>query len=202
MEQEIPDTNNNAIDLAVLDAPVLAREGVTLFLLHLASAGAFDPIWSDHIHAEWSRDAPRQHPTLPVEWSRQRRQALEAAFPAANVAGSRDMLDEIVSHCTTPAERKAAHVLATALSARAAVIISDSSFCLGGVISKLWHDVAVVEADAWCQDLLDRRTDLVLEGARAHRARIAPMETEAWLKRLAVHLPGTAASLAARGDAL
>ena len=112
------------IDLAVLDAPVLARGRQTLFLLHLADAGAFDPVWSDQIHADWTRDLQRRHPGIPVERIRHRRLEMDRAFPVANVVASRDAQEEVMAHCTTAAERRGAHVLATALSARAAVIVT------------------------------------------------------------------------------
>jgi hypothetical protein len=160
----------NAIELAVLDAPVLTRGALSMFLLHLADAGAFDPVWSDQIHVEWTRELQRLRPEIPAERLRQRRAELERAFPVANVIASRDAQDEVLAHCTTQAERKSAHVLATALSARASVIVSDTSFCLAEVMSKVWHDIAVLSPDDWCIELLDRQQASVLAGCQAHRA--------------------------------
>lgn len=158
-----------AIELAVLDAPVLARGTLTSFLLHLAEAGAFDPVWSEQIHLDWARDLQRARPDIPPDRIRHRRLELERAFPVANVVASRDAQEEVLAHCTTPAERRNAHILATALSARAAVIVTDASFCLTAVMAKLWHDTAVLSPDAWCMELLDRQETAVLEGCRAHR---------------------------------
>jgi hypothetical protein len=171
------------IELAVLDAPVLARGILTLFLLQLADAGAFDPVWSEQIHIEWTRDLQRSRPDIPLERLRHRRIELDRAFPVANVIASRDAQEEVLAHCTTAAERRAAHVLATALSARAAVIVTDASFCLTEVMSKLWHDTAVLSPDAWCLELLDRRAQPVLDASRAHRASLARGEISAddWL---------------------
>lgn len=42
--------------VAVLDACVLFQGRLTNLLLHLAEAKAFEPIWSDDIHAEWMRN--------------------------------------------------------------------------------------------------------------------------------------------------
>lgn len=190
----------SAIDLAVLDAPVLARGHLTLFLLHLAEAGAFDPVWSDQIHADWVRDLQRQRPDIPVERLRHRRLELDRAFPVANVVASRDAQDEVLAHCTTAAERRGAHVLATALSARAAVIVTSKDFCLAAVMSKLWHDTAVLSPDAWCLELLDRRPAAVILGARTHRAAHGRGCTpDQWLARLSqmpVGLPRSAGRLA------
>jgi hypothetical protein len=195
-----------AVELAVLDSPVLARSVLTLFLLHLAEAGAFDPVWSDQIHADWIRDVQRRRPDIAVERFRQRRLEMDRAFPVANVVVSRDAHDEVLAHCTTPVERKCAHVLATALSARAAVIVTDDTFRLTAVMAKLWHDTAVLSPDAWCLELLDRHPDAVLTGARAHRASLMPaMTVEAWLALLRepqAGLPMTAGRLAGQADKL
>ena len=151
MEQPAPPAPvATGIELAVLDAPVLARGTLTLFLLHLAEAGAFDPVWSEQIHTDWARELQRLRPDIPPERLRHRRVELDRAFPVANVIASRDAQDEVLAHCTTSAERRSAHVLATALSARAAVIVTDASFCLTEVMSKLWHDTAILSPDGWC----------------------------------------------------
>lgn len=196
----------SAIDLAVLDAPVLARGHLTLFLLHLAEAGAFDPVWSDQIHADWARDLQRQRPDIPVERLRLRRLELDRAFPVANVVASRDAQDEVLAHCTTAAERRGGHVLATALSARAAVIVTDKGFGLTAVMARLWHDTAVLSPDAWCLELIDRRPAAVIQGARAHRAaRWRGCAPEQWLARLRqppLGLPRSAGMLANFQDRL
>jgi len=178
--------NRTAVELAVLDAPVLTRGVLTLFLLHLAEAGAFDPVWSDQIHADWARELQRRRPDIPMERLRHRRVEMDRAFPVANVIPSRDAQDEVLAHCTTQAERRSAHVLATALSARAAVIVTDGAFCLTEVMSKIWHDTAVLSPDAWCLELLDRHEAAVLDGGRAHRASLThgDASADAWLALL------------------
>ena len=179
-----------------------------MFLLNLAEAGAFlDPVWSDLIHNDWVRDLQRTRPDIPIERLRYRRQELDRCFPVANVIASRDAQDEVLAHCTTPAERKSAHVLATALSARAAVIVTDASFCLTEVMSKLWHDTAVLTPDAWCLELLDRHAPAVLDGGRLHRTSLpkGDMGADEWLAMLRdprLGLPGTADRLAALTDQL
>jgi hypothetical protein len=186
-----------AVELAVLDAPVLARGILTLFLLHVADAGAFDPVWSDQIHTDWARELQRFRPDMPMERLRHRRVEMDRAFPIANVIASRDAQEEVLAHCTTPAERRSAHVLATALSARAAVIVTDATFCLTGVMSKVWHDTAVLSPDAWCLELLDTHEAAVLAGGRAHRTSRTrgAISVDSWLALLRephVGLPRTA----------
>ena len=196
-----------AVELAVLDAPVLARGILTLFLLHLAEAGAFDPVWSDQIHTDWARQLQRFRPDMPMERLRHRRVEMDRAFPIANVIASRDAQEEVLAHCTTAAERKSAHVLATALSARAAVIVTDTTFCLTGVMSKIWHDTAVLSPDEWCLELLDAHETAVVKGCRAHRASLTRGDpsVDGWLALLReahVGLPRMADRLAGRRDRL
>jgi PIN domain len=196
-----------AVELAVLDAPVLARGMLTLFLLNLADAGAFDPVWSDQIHTDWVRELQRLRPDVPIERLRHRRLAMDRAFPVANVIVSRDAQEEVLAHCTTPTERKSAHVLATALSARAAVIVTDTSFCLTEVMSKLWHDTAVLSPDAWCLELLDRHEAAVLGGGRAYRANLTKGDNsvDGWLASMReprVGLSRTADRLSGHRDQL
>jgi predicted nucleic acid-binding protein len=178
-----------------------------MFLLNLAEAGAFDPVWSDQIHSDWVRELQRTRPNIPTERLRYRRQELDRCFPVANVLASRDALEEVLAHCTTPAERKNAHVLATALSARAAVIVTDASLCLTEVMSKLWHDTAVLTPDAWCLELLDRHEPAVLDGSRLHRASLTKGDISAdeWLAMLRdprLGLPSTSGRLARLADQL
>jgi hypothetical protein len=144
---------------------------------------------------------------MPMERLRHRRVEMDRAFPVANVIASRDAQDEVLAHCTTPAERKSAHVLATALSARAAVIVTGASFCLTEVMSKLWHDTAVLSPDAWCMELLDRHEPAVLRGCRTHRASLTKGNTsgDGWLSILRephVGLTRTADRLAGHRDLL
>ena len=177
----------------MLDAPVLARGMLTSFLLALAEAGAFDPVWSEQIHGEWAKDLQRLRHDIPVAKLRHRRAELDRAFPVASVTASRDAIDEVLANCTTAAERKSAHVLAIALSARAAVIVTDEAFCLTAVMARLWHDIAVLSPDAFCVELLDRHETTVLPAIHAHRVLLG--RAEAWTDLLAA-LPATAARLA------
>jgi hypothetical protein len=75
------------------------------------------------------------------------------------------------------------------------------------VMGKLWHDTAVLSADAWCLELMDRHEPCVLEGARAHRASVTLGDSsiDGWLALLSgprVGLLGTAGRLAAHRDLL
>jgi hypothetical protein len=52
---------------AVLDANVLYRYPLTSFLLELAEARLYRPIWSNDIHEEWMRAVARDRPDLTTE---------------------------------------------------------------------------------------------------------------------------------------
>ena len=72
------------VPVAVLDACVLFQGRLTNLLLHLAEAKAFEPIWSDDIHAEWMRNL-HSGMGIPVDKIEYRRGEMERAFPEANV---------------------------------------------------------------------------------------------------------------------
>jgi hypothetical protein len=71
------------METAVLDACVLFRGGVQDFLLWVAEAGVFSPVWSTTIHEEWikSRRAKFGDPLSRLEHARRQ---MEQAFPGAN----------------------------------------------------------------------------------------------------------------------
>jgi len=71
------------MDIAVLDASVLFRGGVRDFLLWLAEAGAFSPVWSNMIHEEWMRNRRAKFDD-PVSRLDHARTEMERAFPGAN----------------------------------------------------------------------------------------------------------------------
>jgi hypothetical protein len=72
------------MEAAVLDASVLFRGGIRDFLLWLAEAGAFSPVWSDMIHDEWMRNRRIKFgdATSRLEWARSE---MERAFPRSQL---------------------------------------------------------------------------------------------------------------------
>ncbi len=111
--------------VAVLDACVLFQGRLTDLLLHLAEAKAFEPIWSDDIHAEWMRNL-HSDMGIPLDKIEYRHGEMEKAFPAANVPASPALVATIEPMSRTAAQRKDAHVVATAVIAKATVIVTHN----------------------------------------------------------------------------
>ena len=103
------------METAVLDASVLFRGGVRDFLLWVAEAGAFSPVWSDLIHQEWMRN---RHAKFGDALSRleHARREMERAFPGANFAPERKTLARL--RLPDPGD---VHVVAAAVAPRRAL---------------------------------------------------------------------------------
>jgi len=102
------------VAIAVLDACILFQGRLTDLLLCLAENGAFDPIWSDEIHAEWSRNLAASNLHIPQDRIDWRKAEMDRAFPTASCAAVPALTRAVRGMCSTPAQRKDAHVVATA----------------------------------------------------------------------------------------
>jgi predicted nucleic acid-binding protein len=170
--------------VAVLDACVLYQGWLTDLLLCLAEAGAFEPVWSDAIHAEWMRNL-RSRPDIPVAKIEYRRSEMDKAFPAANVAAPPALVSAIQAVCGTAAQRKDAHVVATAVAAEATVIVTHNIKDFApAVLSR--YGMTKIRPDPFCVDLLAANQARVLAGIRAHRAslRRTPMGPDQYIAHL------------------
>ncbi|MCQ9156834.1 PIN domain-containing protein [Acidomonas methanolica] len=173
------------VPIATLDACVLFQGWLTDLLLNLAEAGAFEPIWSDEIHREWMTNlqAARGIPADRIAW---RRREMERAFPAANVTASAADITAIQAASRTAAQRKDAHVVATAALAEADFIVTHNIKDFApDVLAR--HGLVKIRPDAFCADLLRHGEAQVLVGIRAHRAslRLNPLSAGQYIDHLA-----------------
>lgn len=151
------------MEAAVLDASVLFRGGVRDFLLWVAEAGAFTPIWSDKIHEEWirSRRVKFGDPESRLDWART---AMERAFPGANFEPD----SKILASLRLP-DAGDVHVVATAVAAEANSIVTyNERHFPEQVLAPL--GLRAVTPDFFCLRLLGENSRLVIEGVRLHRA--------------------------------
>jgi predicted nucleic acid-binding protein len=171
--------------VATLDACVLFQGWLTDLLLCLAEAKAFEPIWSDEIHAEWMRNL-HSRMGIPIEKVEYRRDEMERAFPAANVAATPALVSAIQGLSNTVAQRKDAHVVATAVASKATVIVTHNVRDFAPKV--LGHyGLSKIRPGAFCVDLLGNCQAQVLAGIRTHRASLkrTPMSTARYLDYLA-----------------
>lgn len=110
---------NNQKQIVVLDACVIYPAPIRDFLLHLAIENLFEPHWSNKIQDEWIRNLLIKRPDLTETALRKTVNAMNLAFPEANVITSIALEKKLV----LPDENDR-HVLATAIKAKANYILT------------------------------------------------------------------------------
>jgi predicted nucleic acid-binding protein len=173
-----------AMPVVVLDACVLFQGKLTNLLLNLAEAKAFEPIWSEDIHTEWMGNLAANM-AIPGNRIAYRRAEMEKAFPVANVPATLMVISAVQAKCKTAAQRKDAHVVATALKAHAGLIVTHNIKDFAPQV--LGHyGLSKIRPDPFCVDLLANRQSQVIAGVRVHRSSLkkTPMSPEQYLDYL------------------
>jgi hypothetical protein len=93
---------------------------------------------------------------------------MERAFPAANCAADPVLTLAVQAMCRTPAQRKDAHVVATAVWAKASTIVTHNIEDFAPMVMQ-HYGLAKIRPDAFCVELLANRQAEVLAGLREHR---------------------------------
>jgi predicted nucleic acid-binding protein len=168
-----------AAETAVVDACVLFRGGVRDFLLWVAEAGVFSPVWSNVIHDEWikNRHAKRGDPMSRLDYARAE---MEKAFPGANF----DPDPQTLTTLKLP-DMNDLHVVATAVAAKANSIVTyNGRHFPGPVVEPL--GLRIETPDMFCARLINQARALVIEGARLHRSGLKkpPYNSEPYLDHL------------------
>ncbi|MGY4799840.1 PIN domain-containing protein [Teichococcus aerofrigidensis] len=173
------------MEVAVLDACILFQGKLTDLLLCLAEAKAFEPVWSDEIHLEWKRNLALSM-SIPMDKIDYRHAEMERAFPAANVPGSASLTAMIQAMCKTAAQRKDAHVVASAVNAEAGSIVTHNIKDFHGTVLAHYR-LAKHRPDPFCAGLLASQQAEALAGLRAHRASLkrTPMNATEYVNYLA-----------------
>jgi hypothetical protein len=183
--------------VAVLDACVLFRGRLTDFLLRLAEAGLFEPVWSAEIEAEWVRALHRRR-GIPLAVLAARCGALASAFPGAACEPGPARLEAVRARCRSEAQRKDAHVAATALTAEARWIVTDNT---ADFPRRLLQPLGLraMRPDDFCAVLLALDPARVLAAAARHRSGLPmPAGYPALLASRRMSLPRLARWLAAQ----
>jgi predicted nucleic acid-binding protein len=106
---------------ALIDSNVFFSMAITDLMLETARAGAFRACWSQHIHAEWTRNLLEKNPDLEKSKIDRRRKAMDLAIPDALVEGYEHLIDGL-----TLINAKDRHVLAAAIAGGADVIVTKN----------------------------------------------------------------------------
>jgi predicted nucleic acid-binding protein len=182
---------------SVLDASILYSAAVRDLVLSLAANGLYRPAWSALIHDEWMRNLiTNQGGGASIQaYAARTRQRMDAIFPDAIVDG----FQALIAGLTLP-DAKDRHVLATAIHAGAAVIVTynlrdfpASELAKFGI--EAWHP------DEFVEFLLKVELDAALDAIREHRARLRqPAKSQSeYIDMLMnkLHMPRTAQTLVA-----
>lgn len=105
--------------VAVLDACVLYPAPIRDLLLSLAAEELYLPKWTELIHDEWTRNLLLNRPELTASQLQKTREAMQGAFPTADVTHFEPWLEGVV--LPDPAD---CHVLATAIQCQAIVVVT------------------------------------------------------------------------------
>jgi predicted nucleic acid-binding protein len=160
---------------SVLDASILYSAALRDLVLSLAANGLYRPAWSELIHDEWMRNLIANHGGGAgiQAYAARTRQRMDAVFPAALIDG----FQALTVGLTLP-DAKDRHVLATAIHAGAAVIVTYN--LRDFPVSEL----AKFGIEAWPPDefvefLVNAEIDAALDAIREHRARLRrPSKTQ------------------------
>jgi predicted nucleic acid-binding protein len=104
---------------AVLDACILYPAPIRDLLLSFAEVGLFNPFWSDKINDEWVRNLLLNRADLSLEKLQSTVDAMNFAFPDANVQENSGLTDSI----SLP-DLNDRHVLATAIQCESSLIVT------------------------------------------------------------------------------
>ena len=185
--------------IALLDANVLYPPALRDLLMWLAVVLAYEPRWTEEIHAEWMRNVLKNRPDVtPAQLARTRR-LMDQVNPKCLVSG----YEALVPTLTLPDEDDR-HVLAAALHAGADVIVT---FNLRHFPKKTLAPLGVrpLAPDAFLETLFAQNQARFLRGLRQHRAslHIPPKTVEEYLSALSAQgLTKIAARLEAHLDQL
>jgi predicted nucleic acid-binding protein len=107
---------------ALLDANVLYPAPLRDYLLHLASLGVFEPMWTAAIQDEWIRNLLDARPDINRVALEATQRAMDIAFPGSNISGYESLINSL--SLPDPDDR---HVLAAAIKGKAQIIVTNNS---------------------------------------------------------------------------
>ncbi len=124
--------------IVVLDACVLYPAPLRDFLLHVAHIGLYVPKWSAIIQDEWLRNLLANRLDLTVENLQKTTQAMQNAFPDAEVTD----FEALIPTINLP-DKDDRHVLATAIKAEATCILTFNLKDFPQAELDKWHITAL-----------------------------------------------------------
>lgn len=179
--------------VALLDACVLYPAPIRDLLLNLADVELYSPKWTDQIHQEWTRNLLLNRPELTADQLKRTTQAMNKAFPDANVVHYEALIDSLA--LPDPDDR---HVLAASIRCQADILVTANLKDFPSAMLSLF-DLEVQHPDEFIANLinLDSRRALIAFDQQVSYLKKPPMTPEQVLESFKnVGLKATADRLA------
>ncbi len=142
--------------------------------MRVAVAGAYAPRWTEQIQDEWTRSVLADNPEVTLAQLDRTRRLMSRAVPEGLVSG----FEALVPALTLP-DANDRHVLAAAIAANAAVIVTFnlSDFPAPALAA---YGIEPLHPDVFLSALFDDDPGLFLRAVRSHRASLkSPPKTAA-----------------------
>ncbi|KQN53831.1 MULTISPECIES: PIN domain-containing protein [unclassified Erwinia] len=164
----------------VLDACVLYPARLRDLLMHLGIVGLYQPKWSSRIHDEWCRNLLANRVDIKPDALRHTVQLMNTALPDANISG----FESLIERLSLP-DSDDRHVLATAIRAKAEVIVTLNQRDFPSEILASYH-MEALHPDEFISDLFDLNHALALKAVRRQRQslRHPPLAVKEFLEML------------------
>lgn len=167
--------------IAVLDACVLYPAPLRDLLIQLSVHGLYRAKWTHAIHDEWRRNLLAARPDLSHEQLQRTQLLMNQALPECIIEGYETFIPTLILP-----DSDDCHVLAAALSAQAALIVTFNlkDFPADALAS---HDVRAIHPDDFIQELIQLDVETVVASARDCRVRLQrpPKSVDEYLDILA-----------------
>jgi hypothetical protein len=146
---------------------VLYPASIRDFLLSLATEQLYLPKWTELIHDEWTRNLLLNRPELTAGQLQKTRQAMQGAFPAADVTHFESWLAGL----SLP-DPDAPHVLAAAIQDQASVIVTANlkGFSAAALAP---YDLVAQHPDNFIRELLE---EFPIRALRAFRTQVSRLK--------------------------
>jgi predicted nucleic acid-binding protein len=165
---------------AFLDANVLYPATLRSVMMELALAGSYHPLWSEHVHDEWTAALARDRPDLARERIARTRALMIAHVDDAMVTGYEALIDAL--SLPDPDDR---HVLAAAIHGEAEFIVTANirDFPPTALVP---HGIMAITPDDFLVQLIADDPQTVIAAIAADRASLKnpPLSSEAYLTAL------------------
>ena len=166
--------------IAVLDACVIYPPALRDVLMWLAVVVAYEPRWSEEIHAEWMRNVLKDRSDVTPEQLERTRRLMDTVNPKCLVSNYESRIPDL--HLP---DRNDRHVLAAAIEAGATVIVTFNLSDFPRATLQT-YGIRALHPDVFLETLFTENPTRFLQGIKRHRAALhnPPKTAEQYLESL------------------